>query len=116
MKPAEFRKEIEKIMPGYIWTIHKSTFNGFLSATGIQSSGFNRLSTLQIKRREQNDSDRYEVESAGYGKKALWLHTARGKTISQALRSLQGHYESMAATYRNHAAALDNGRRVRNTE
>jgi hypothetical protein len=114
MKTADFRKEIEKIMPGYNWTLHKSTNQDYLSATGTQSSGFNRLSTLQIARREQRDFDRYEARSAGYGKRALWLHTANGKTLAQALRNLQSHYEAMAETFRNHAAALEAGREVPN--
>jgi len=110
MKATEFRAEIEKIMPGYNWTLHKSSNPDYLSATGIQSSGFNRLSTLQIVRREQNDFDRYEAKSAGFGKRAVWLHTANGRTLAQALRNLQSHYEATAATYRGHAEALETGR------
>jgi hypothetical protein len=116
MKAADFRKEIEKIMPGYNWTLHKSRNPNYLSATGTQSSGFNRLSTLQIVRREQNDFDRYEAKSAGYGKRALWLHTANGKTLARALRNLQSHYEATAATYMTHAAALETGRVVPNVK
>ena len=51
MNTKEFREELKKIMPGYSWIIHRSwSLNSNLSATGIQSSGFNRMSTLEVLR------------------------------------------------------------------
>ena len=108
----EFRLELEKIMPGYQWTVSRQHIDTCLNATGIQSSGFNRLSTLQINRREHDDChQQYEVMSAGNGTKTPWLNSAEGKTLASALRSLQDIYESEAAKYRNQVSALERGRK-----
>jgi len=114
MNPSEFRKELVKIMPGYDWTVHKSSNPEMhLSATGIQSSGFNRLSTLSVVRRDILSSGgvQYEVKSAGFGTKSPWLAERGGRTLAQALRALQAHYENMAQTYRGHANDLQNARK-----
>ena len=48
MKQSEFRAELVKIMPGYAWTVNSSRCSEtMLVATGIQTSGLNRLSTLR---------------------------------------------------------------------
>ncbi|HHG4756127.1 TPA: hypothetical protein ACSQFI_000056 [Pseudomonas aeruginosa] len=53
MKQSQFRAELVKIMPGYNWTVHASrSSEKLLVATGIQSSGSNRLSTLRVERRD----------------------------------------------------------------
>lgn len=114
MSPADFRKELAKVMPGYKWTIHQSHCpESYLCATGIQSSGFNRLSTLHVERRDNygaGGKPRYEAKSAGYGRKAPWLHVAVGLTLAQALRSLQDHYEAVACQHGCHASAMQVGR------
>lgn len=43
MSAKAFRGELEKVMPGYKWTVHKSNAPRLISATGIRSSGFNRI-------------------------------------------------------------------------
>jgi hypothetical protein len=111
MKPAEFREELIKIMPGYEWTVHKTGGTVYLKATGIQSSGFNRVSTLQVERWEESDGISDEAKSSGFGKRAPWLWTAGGPTLATALRSLQVHYENMACTYRAHASYLKDARK-----
>lgn len=113
MSANEFRAALVKLMPGYSWTVHK-TPKGFtyLSATGIQSSGFNRLSTLSVIRREKNGEVSFEAKSAGYGKRAKWLHTHTDDTLARALRGLQDHYEGVSNTYRSHAASLAKGRKA----
>ena len=111
MNTNEFRRELIKIMPGYNWTIHQSRTPGYLSATGTQSSGFNRLSTLSVTRRKQEGSVRYEAKSAGFGLRAEWLHEFDARTLASALRGLQSYYESMANTYKAHAEYLKVGRR-----
>lgn len=115
MKQSEFRAELVKIMPGYNWTLHASrSSEKLLVATGIQSSGSNRLSTLRVERRDNyggSGKPRYEVKSAGYGTRAPWLHTAEGGTLARALRRLQDHYEYTARTYISHAGALKQGRK-----
>lgn len=106
---SDFRRELLKIMPGYKWTVHK-TGSGYFNATGIQSSGFNRLSTLSVVRLVRAGAVQYEVKSAGYGTRAKWLHTNADKTLASALRGLQQHYEQMANKYRSHAASMQRGR------
>lgn len=110
MNANEFRKELVKIMPGYEWTVHQTKAAGFLSATGTQTSGFNRLSTLSVSRRERDGMIRYEAKSAGFGLRAKWLHTAEDGTLARTLRGLQDHYEATANTYRSHAECLKAGR------
>jgi len=38
MDRAKFRKELERIMPGYAWTVHREKYKDFdfIEATGIQ--------------------------------------------------------------------------------
>lgn len=112
MNAKEFRESLVKVMPGYSWTVHR-TLKGFtfLEATGIQSSGFNRLSTLSVIYREKNGVASYEAKSAGYGTRAKWLHTHTDRTLARALRGLQDHYEGVSNTYRSHAASLAKGRK-----
>lgn len=109
----EFRAELVKTMPGYSWTVHRTPSDALLKATGTQSSGFNRLSTLLVERRD-NYAGRgfpwYEVKSAGFGLRAPFLGTNSDKTLARALRGLQQHYEAMAAKYAGHARALQAGR------
>lgn len=109
---AKFREELVKIMPGYDWTVHKplSKDATYLNATGIQTSGFNRLSTLEVVRRDKNGAVEYEVKSSGFGKRSPWLSTARDGTLARALRSLQNHYEAVGRNYLGHAQDLQNGR------
>lgn len=115
MKKSEFRAELVKIMPGYNWTVRASRSSKLLVATGIQSSGSNRISTLHVERRDNYGSSGkplYEVKSAGYGRRAPWLHTAEDITLARALRALQDHYERTASTYCGHAEALKVGRKA----
>lgn len=112
----EFRKELVKIMPGYAWVVHQTKASGYLEATGTQSSGFNRLSTLSVVRREQDGKSRYEAKSSGFGLGARWLHTNEDKTLARALRGLQDHYVYTANTYRAHAASMKIGRDVAHKE
>lgn len=111
MKQDDFRKELVKVMPGYKWTVHRGRpFEGTIIATGIQTSGSNRLSTLRVERREREGVAQYEAKSAGFGLRAPWLHKAAGKTLANALRSLQEHYEREARKFLSHASDLQAGR------
>ena len=115
MNSTEFRKELIKIMPGYTWTVHRSniytkTYNT-LTATGIQTAGFNRLSTARIVCWEKDGEIGYEVKSAGFGKSAPWLSEYTDRTLARALRGLQDHYEAMAQKYNNHAYDLERARK-----
>lgn len=119
MTPADFRKKLINIMPGYDWTVHKTPKCyadiglNYLQATGIQSSGFNRLSTLSIIWREKDGVEEFEAKSAGYGSNARWLHTHIDSTLARALRGLQDHYQHMAGLYQGHANALQSARRAK---
>lgn len=122
MNSNDFRKELTKIMPGYNWTVHtpdkrfaEITGRERLKATGIQSSGFNRLSTLEVSRFEKDGKVTYKAQSAGHGTKAPWMHSHRDGTLARALRGLQDHYEATAQTYHALAAALRHGRTDQST-
>lgn len=117
MSAVNFRKELMKIMPGYKWTISReykrvSEITGISSlvATGIKSSGYNRLSTLSVTRREKDGIVEYEARSAGNGTKSPWMHMHTDATLARALRGLQDHYEAMAGTYHKLASALQSAR------
>lgn len=108
----EFRAELLKIMPGYNWTVHRAISNASrLTATGIQSSGFNRLSTLRVERTVIRERPWYKVMSAGYGAKSPWKGEFGERTLARALRGLQEHYERQSNSYRALACQLENGRR-----
>ena len=110
---SSFRKDLAKIMPGYDWIVHRplAKVATYLEATGTKSSGFNRLSTLSVTRRDRgNGLVEYEVKSAGFGTRAPWLHTHCDVTLASALRGLQRHYEMKAALYQGHASALQSAR------
>lgn len=112
MNSNGFRKELMKIMPGYTWTIHRSFKPGcYLFATGIQSAGFNRLSTLAVIRRDRDNRVEYEVKTAGFGRRAPWLSTYTDGTLARALRGLQDYYDTMADEYSNHAGYLKYARK-----
>jgi hypothetical protein len=108
---GDFRAELVKIMPGYRWTVRRASKGATrLVATGIQSSGFNRLSTLQVERVIERGAPWYKAKSAGHGTRATFLHENGDVTLARALRGLQEYYERKANTYRGHAARLQNGR------
>jgi len=113
INPAEFRRELQKIMPGYKWTVHRKTcFKENLAATGIMSSGFNRISTLRVEKTIQGDKIEYEASSSGYGRAAPWLATYVADTLARALRHLQEHHERMAHEYLAHYNHLQQGRKT----
>lgn len=110
----KFRKELVKIMPGYEWTVQRpKTYLHHLKATGIQSSGFNRLSTLQVVRREkENEPVEYEVKSAGFGTRSNWISEYTSRTLAGALRGLQEHYEAQLSKYQSALSYLKEARKA----
>ena len=114
MNSNEFRKELQKIMPGYKWTVHRKSSllpnPNFAEATGIQTAGFSRISTLYVSRTEKDETTVYKVKSSGYGKKSPWIGTNTDGTLARALRGLQDHYERMASMYRGATCGLQVGR------
>lgn len=112
LQAKDFRAQLDKIMPGYNWTVHRASKGATkLVATGTQSSGFNRLSTLEVSW-TRKDYDWFEARSAGYGLRAPWLGKVGDATLARALRGLQDHYQRKAATYNGHASALASGRQA----
>lgn len=110
MNAKDFRRELIKAMPGYAWTVRRSSGGHRLEATGSQSSGSNRTSTLNVIRTDRDGKVTYMVRSSGYGLSAPWLAQAEDGTLLRALRNLQDHYECQANDYRAHADALALGR------
>lgn len=109
----DFRDALKRLMPGYSWVVHKTPKGcTYLDATGTRSSGFNRLSTLYVIRRERDGKVTFEAKSSGYGTRAQWLHTHTDGTLARALRGLQDHYEYVSRTYLSHAKSLEIGRRL----
>lgn len=110
---AAFRAKLVKIMPGYNWTVHRAGKGATkLTATGIQSSGFNRCSTLEVVWERKLNIDWYTARSSGFGLRAPWLGEGAGTTLARALRSLQDQYQHMAALHAGHAHALQEARTV----
>lgn len=106
---AKFRAELNARMPLYKWTVHTQDKGcRHLLATGIQTSGFNRLSTLEVARVEHNlasgSTVEYIVKSAGFGAKAAWEAQMNRSTLASALRALQDYYAAQA----RHFSALEN--------
>ena len=112
MNSADFRKELVKAMPGFNWTVHKTSNPLSLCATGIQSSGFNRLSTIEVNRTEKNDLAWYEAKSRGHGTRGPWAHANGDRTLARALRGLQAHYERQSSAFHGLAATLQNARQL----
>ncbi len=107
----KFRAMLVKIMPGYDWTVHRASKGSTsLTATGTQSSGFNRLSTLQVTWQTKDGYDWFTAKSSGYGLRSPWLAENGDATLARALRGLQDFYAAKANTYRSHELALKNAR------
>ncbi|WP_341896401.1 hypothetical protein [Sphingobium sp. YR657] len=113
MDATYFRKALVKIMPGYDWTVHRARKGvTTIVATGIQTSGLNRLSTLEVTYAPDDKGDWFRARSAGYGRRAPWLYENGDATLARALRGLQDYYRHTEGIYRGHAAALEAGRKV----
>lgn len=96
--PAEFRKELNKLLPGFKWSVERrSPESRCMVANGIQSSGFNRTATMQVER--ERESGWYKVRASGYGKNVPWLGDGYGGTLARAVRLLQDECERRASMY-----------------
>lgn len=114
MDSIAFRAKLANLMPGYDWTVHRAAKDATkLRATGTQSSGFNRLSTLEVTYTSVGQADWFTARSAGYGRRAPWLHENGDVTLARALRGLQDHYRHMSGVYHGHERALAQGRSAR---
>jgi hypothetical protein len=118
MNSAEFRKELVKLMPGYKWKVHQPercidaiAGRKVLKATGTQSSGFNRTSTMQVEREcRSGEPVFYGAKIADYGRGAPWSFFGHGNTLAQALRDLQRQCELEANRCKAMAERIDSAR------
>lgn len=93
----ELREKLTSLLPGYKWTVHKSEPGDWQEATGIQSAGFNRLSTIGVTVKESGQW--YEMKVAGHGTHAKWSAAGCGKTLAKAARMMQEALEWKANFY-----------------
>jgi hypothetical protein len=110
----EFRAELEKLLPGYRWTVHqdKPYRPDVMEATGTVSSGSNRLSTIGVERSVRGAGPWYTVRSAGYGRSGPWDGEYRDASLASAVRGLQDHYEAMRDKYSRLAQSIECGRKA----
>jgi hypothetical protein len=119
MNRVVFREELEKIMPGYKWTVkNPSRFdtpeekNLYMEATGIQSAGFNRLSTLWVCRREKGSVILYEATIYGYGLRSSAIASCKDEpTLARCLRGLQSICQSAKCKYGGAESYLEDARK-----
>ncbi len=113
-KADDFRKELNKVLPGYKWTISKHTGNGqHLTATGIQSSGFNRVSTIEIYRESKDGYGFYSAKIWGYGRRSpLVAETGEFGSLKRALRLLQEYCEHRSSVFKSAANYIEFARRI----
>lgn len=119
MNTTEFRAEVTKIMPGYAWTVKRPYDKdcSLMSATGIQSAGFNRMSTLLVERRVDDDKTvTYKVYISGYGTRSNWVTWDKGRTLARALRSLQEQCSASMRMYNACVGAMLLGRHPTSSE
>lgn len=113
---ADFRKWLRKVLPGYNWTVHKSKFPDLqtaIHATGVQTSGFNRTSTIEVVMKKQGQW--FEAYISGYGKHSTVLGEGFGRTVAQAFRALQSNLETKAQIYAVQAGTVQAARLSPNT-
>lgn len=98
---ADFRAELKKLLPGYKWTVTKSTYNSTKFATGTLSAGFNRLSTLDALRGVStiNGCAWYEIDARGYGTRSEKTARGVGNSLAQAVRMMQDELWTKARKY-----------------
>lgn len=101
--PRSLKAECEKLLPKYKWRARRTTSPTFMSAEGTISSGFNRLSTLDVDRRplfslpnEGLAKAVYCVTIHGYGKGSPQLAIAHAATLKGAISSLRKALERAA--------------------
>lgn len=114
-----FRDELNRLMPGYKWTVKQQRGTGWMDAEGTQSRGFIRTSTLRVKRIEYAGKTkgnaktvRYDVYISGVGKKAPCFEKNSGETLAQALRNLQDVLELQARDYTSFAKTIQAARKA----
>jgi hypothetical protein len=90
----KLRQDVSTLLPKYKWTLRKGL--GKITAEGIMSSGFNRISTMQVIYVEGAS---YEVKTRGYGLQSTWERTVvNAKTLRGAVSTLRRDYGEQART------------------
>ena len=112
--PTTFREELNKLLPGYKWTVRKPWPKNdfiYLESEGIQSSGFNRTSTITVTRREQSNGPWYKSKYFDFGRRGPSLDEGNGETLARCIRSLQHACEHRASKYASAAATIQSARK-----
>lgn len=112
---AQLRAELQRRMPGYRWTVHRPDADGRrIDATGTQSAGSNRLSTLTVIRRLKpfggGDYPCYEAAIYGPGTRGVAEFVCVATTLARSLRFVQDRAEAQARHWCGIAARLAEGR------
>ena len=111
MDSKKFREALVKIMPGCKWTIHRSRKGDLtILATAKETSGFNRLSTLEVSYSSRNQSDWFEVKYFGNGTRGHLLDKNGDVTLARAVRGLQDRFQRKAAIYSCAAGRISEAR------
>lgn len=112
---SSFRDDLKNVLPGYNWTVHKPHMvTETLVATGIQSSGFNRLSTIEVQ--SNKEGNWFKAKISGFGTKSPWTCECLGKTLKQVIRNLQEYLEHQERFYGSLAESVKNARINTNTK
>lgn len=126
---AEFKADLERVMPGFKWTVHKPSSllrwdeptkmhvkvtlaekdAHRMTATGTKSSGFNRVATIEATYLA-NILRPFEVVVFGYGCRGPKIMAGVGKTVPQAFRDAQSKCEERAQFFGHGASLLKQGR------
>jgi len=114
-KPARtvFREELQKIMPGFKWTIKKHGYTDddrYMEAFARLSQGFNRMCTIKATRTTGNAGTYYEVTIWGHGTHGERLASMNGLSLAQAFRRVQDVCLNYSGTYAAAASYLKSGR------
>lgn len=125
----QFRKDLQRTMPGFKWTVHKPSSlliwdeaaklhaNATLAevdalhmdATGTKSAGMNRIATLDATYRA-SDGYPFNVAVFGHGCRAPKIMDGSGKTLPQAFRDARNKCEAKEQFFGNGVRILAYGR------
>lgn len=102
-KEPDLRERLQKLLPGFKWTVHKQFTPEMIEATGTQSRGSNRIATITVKFWPRHNTipkidsiPWYEVKIFGYGTKGEHMGTGSDWTLASAVRSVQKQLEHRA--------------------
>lgn len=90
---AAFLAELRTVLPGYRWTIRKASVSrpdgDYMWAEGRQSSGSNRLSSMEIERRKGAGEPSYHMKLYGHGTRGLLVAYHVGASLKLAVLTME---------------------------